>query len=137
MPASSTPPTTTEVPAVSNTANVFVGVNDGNQLLHGLIPGLQFWSIKQQVTLTKYRFWLFFCFLSKHRKYFCFFNSFERKVKARSVTIFFFYMLISFLASVSHALQYEHVGLALDENKIYKFFVKKACFSLICWSGIY
>ena len=37
--ASLAPPATAQVPAVSSTANLAIGVNDGNQLLRGLIPG--------------------------------------------------------------------------------------------------
>ena len=39
LPASLAPPATAQVPAVSSTANLAIGVNDGNQLLCGLIPG--------------------------------------------------------------------------------------------------
>ena len=40
LPASLAAPATAQVPAaVSSTANLAIGVNDGNQLLRGFIPG--------------------------------------------------------------------------------------------------
>ena len=39
LPASPAHPATAQVPAVSSTANLAIGVNDGNQLLRGFIPG--------------------------------------------------------------------------------------------------
>ena len=42
LPASLAPPATAQVPAISNTANLAIGVNDDNQLLRVLILGSTF-----------------------------------------------------------------------------------------------
>ena len=42
LPASLAPPATAQVPAISNTANLAIGVNDDNQLLRGFILGSTF-----------------------------------------------------------------------------------------------